>query len=105
MIHSNGIRVPVDDDGASESIEFMSQALPAVIAVIREQIANGHSVLVHCMAGQQRSACVVAGYLIKYHKMSVDEAIEFVRSKKSDAFFWRVHFEESLWSLFVRLNL
>jgi protein-tyrosine phosphatase len=39
-------------------------------------------VLVHCRAGQSRSAAVVAGYLVCNGGMRVDEAIQYVTSKR-----------------------
>jgi protein-tyrosine phosphatase len=38
------------------------------------------------MAGMTRSATVVAAYLIRHQKMSCDEAIRFVQSKRPKAF-------------------
>ncbi len=40
-------------------------------------------VLVHCAMGISRSSSVVIGYLIKYQKMSFDEAYRFVKEKRS----------------------
>lgn len=50
---------------------------------IREEITRGKGVLVHCMQGASRSASIVAAYLMKYHSMESEEAINFMKSKRS----------------------
>ena len=39
-------------------------------------------ILVHCMAGASRSATIVIGYLMWSKKMSFDDALNFVQSKR-----------------------
>lgn len=98
MIHEahEGFRVPVDDNGTPESITDMAKYLPEAVAYIHQRISNGEDVIVHCQAGQQRSAAVVAAYMMRYQEHNVLSALEYVRSKKPDAFFWRANFKESL---------
>lgn len=80
-------RVAVDDDLQRSSTVTMTKALPEVVKWISEMLKSGKTVLVHCYAGQQRSACAIAAYLMSNDSnMSVSEAIEFVRRKKPDAF-------------------
>ena len=43
----------------------------------------GENCLVHCKLGISRSAAVVIAYLIKYYKLSTDEAVDFVKSKRT----------------------
>ena len=43
----------------------------------------GENCLVHCKLGISRSAAVVIAYLIKYYKVSTDEAVDFVKSKRT----------------------
>lgn len=43
-------------------------------------------VLVNCTEGMHRSCTMVACYLIKYEKMNVDQAMKFIKSKRSIAF-------------------
>ena len=87
-----GIRLAVNDDLKPESIQKMTSALPMVVPYIDKY----KRVLVHCAAGQQRSATVVAGYLMYKYNYTVDQAIQYVKSKKPDAFLGGVHFENSL---------
>jgi len=39
-------------------------------------------ILVHCYAGRSRSASLVLYYLIKYHDMSLCDALEYLKSKR-----------------------
>ena len=43
---------------------------------------NDSNVLVHCVVGRSRSVTIVIYYLMKEHKMSVDEAINFIKTKR-----------------------
>ena len=91
-----GIRVAVDDDGSPESMDAMVVALPSVVAKIDAALIVGMRVIVHCLAGQQRSPAVISAYLMKTKKMSLVPTIQFIRSKKADAFFWAVNFRDAL---------
>lgn len=88
-----GTRLYVDDSPAS--VDTMTENLPLMVKYI-EDAPPSTKVLVHCFAGQQRSAIVVAAYLMKTMGLSAQEAIDYVKSKKPDAFAGGVHFMESL---------
>lgn len=71
------LRIPVNDPGNSDSVDMdqvkptddqavMLKALSPVIETIARCRKRGMGVLVHCHAGMQRSAIVVAAYLIRY---------------------------------------
>ena len=45
-------------------------------------IQGNDKILVHCMAGASRSATIVIGYLMWSQKMSFDDALNFVQSKR-----------------------
>ena len=66
-----------------------------MVDLIDNHLKNG-IVVVHCLAGRQRSAAVIASYLIKFHGKSVNESIDFVKSKKRDAFFPHVNFMDTI---------
>jgi protein tyrosine phosphatase len=93
------IRLPVDDNGdPKEFFTFVKEA-PIVIEKIHEYLMKDKNVLVHCLAGQQRSCAVVALYLMYKKKMSIQEAVLYIQERKKDAFFYNVNFLPALLEL------
>ena len=81
------VRVPVEDNGRPEEIKKLGEHIPATVAAIDKYLLEGHTVLVHCRMGRQRSAAVIAAYLMyKYPDFTHDKAISYVRYKKHDVF-------------------
>ena len=95
MISDYGVRIPVDDDFRHESQHTLVQNLPSVIQSIDAVLKNGGKVVVHCWAGQQRSAATVAAYLM-HRGMSMGHAAEHIKSIKPDAFLHSVNFFPAL---------
>lgn len=90
------IKYNVKDDLERSSLLLMQSFLPHAVDAIDRSLHNGVPVLVHCHAGVQRSACVVAAYLMYSEGLSVADAVYEVRKKRPIAFFPRVNFLESL---------
>lgn len=90
------IRIPVDDSLLKKDFIIMMNYLPAVTQIINYVIQNNQNVLVHCYAGMQRSACVVAAYLMYYHKIKLYDAILYIQSIRPIAFTPQVNFIEPL---------
>lgn len=67
-----------------------------VLEKMHYALFNKNKVLVHCFAGIQRSCAIVACYLIKYHGMSVTNAIEYIQKKRPIAFDWNVNFIQAI---------
>ena len=70
-IHSNDMGVPEFDD-LIFSVDF-----------IHRRLENNEPVMVHCLAGLGRTGTILACYLIKYKKMSADDAITKIRKERS----------------------
>lgn len=70
------------DDVEDENI---IRHFPAIIEFMDEAIQSGTSVLVHCMAGVSRSATAVCVYLMQSRIWTPEQAICFVKSKRSVA--------------------
>lgn len=96
MLNDNNIRISVDDDRSEKAINGMLEMLPSIVQIIDDKLKENKIVVVHCLAGQQRSPTVIAAYLIAKKEYTLDDAIEYIRSKKKDAFFWTINFKESL---------
>jgi atypical dual specificity phosphatase len=50
--------------------------------LVQTHIGNGKNVLVHCLAGEGRTGCVLAAYLILTRRIGGDEAMTILRDIK-----------------------
>jgi len=78
------VRVPIDDS-ASDSAR-LAKYLPITSVAIDDVLRYGKNVLVHCRAGMNRSASVVAGYLMFSRGMTAAQAMSFVKRRKPECF-------------------
>ena len=78
-------RVPLGDVHTSDPKEYwhnqkeMLGQMQRMVPVITDRIRRGQRVLVHCRGGQQRSAALVAAYLVASEQMDCDSAINELR--------------------------
>lgn len=71
-------RVPVRDFDAQD----LRRRLPDTARVVHELMEAGHTLLVHCSAGANRSPSAVIAYLHWYCDMELGEAVEAVASRR-----------------------
>ena len=90
------IRIPVLDIQDRRDIDALRDAIVVVVPRIAKHLAEGNDVLVHCVAGRQRSCAVVAAFLMARKGLSREDAIAFVKTKKRDAFFPEANFADAL---------
>lgn len=91
-INSNEIslfRVPVEDSNNEKNVVNFLKLLPLCVDKINRSVNRSENVLIHCKLGRQRSSTVIAAYLIYKKDMSPSDAIDFIRKKDSNAFFWK----------------
>lgn len=80
------IRIPIDDD-ESECDNLLRHIKDTnVLEIMNQSLLTNKTVLVHCYAGIQRSCALVACYLIRYHQMTPESSVAFIRSKREVAF-------------------
>jgi hypothetical protein len=91
------IRIPVNDteDFSEQDTMFHYWTQTDTFSRILDTITQeGHGILIHCQMGRQRSAATVAAFLMT-NGMTKNEAIAFVKSKKTDAFFGAINFDNA----------
>ena len=90
-------RIPVHDNLQADEIRNMTLwSHEAVYKIIEEHIKNKQNVLIHCAAGMQRSAALVAMYLIATKGMAWQQAITFIQGIRPIAFRPSPNFKTSI---------
>ncbi|UJR23192.1 hypothetical protein I4U23_026211 [Adineta vaga] len=72
-------QLPADDTQKQNLLEYFDQAY----SFIHKCLENNEKVLVHCVAGISRSPAIVIGFLMRYAKMNMNDAYDFVKKKRS----------------------
>lgn len=87
------MRIPVDDSLKERDFDLMYSYMPVIVAFIHKHAnVQKNNILVHCVAGRQRSAIAVAVYLVGKHGLTPHDACRVVMHKRKEAF----HFGKSL---------
>jgi len=73
----NYLHISSNDMGVPEFAD-----LTYAVDFIHRRITNSEPVMVHCLAGMGRTGTILACYLIKYQKMSANEATEKIREER-----------------------
>ena len=79
-------RLNVKDNISYNSNMIILKKAIELLPLIHQYIGT-KKILIHCRAGQQRSATLATMYLMKYHNMSAEKAKTFVKEKRPNAFF------------------
>jgi atypical dual specificity phosphatase len=69
--------IPMKDHGAPDVA-----SLEKAVSFLQGQLKEGRVVLVHCLAGEGRTGCVLAAYLVMEKKVGAEEAIRTLRRIK-----------------------
>jgi len=91
-------RIPVDDNGKKEEIDNFYKLVKELLPFIALEYSKGKHILVHCLAGNQRSAAFICAFLIYSKKFTLDEAIQYLLEKKPNVFFFgsQINFKDAL---------
>ena len=89
-------RIPLDDNLQPDEIRNLELWSWEIAYKIAKEYTQGNHILIHCFAGMQRSAAVVAIYLISTFRCTTDEAIAFIKKKRGVAFFGNANFYNSI---------
>ena len=89
-------RIPVDDNLQEDEIRNLELWSTEIAFKIIAEYKEGRHILVHCMAGMQRSAASVAMMLIAFRNMHAQDAMRFIKEKRPIAFHPRANFARSI---------
>ena len=84
--NTTNYRLNVKDNISYNSNFIILKKALILLPIIHKHIGKT-KILIHCRAGQQRSATLATMYLMKYHNMSAEKAKNFIREKRPNAFF------------------
>lgn len=90
------IRLKFNDDSNDNNKLINLLESNKVLEQIHNCVKNGKPVLVHCAMGIQRSATIIACYLIKYYNLSFDKTIMYIKFKREQAFTTGITFKEAI---------
>jgi dual specificity MAP kinase phosphatase len=89
-------RIPLDDNLKEDEIRNMERWSNEIVYSIVSEYRKGRPILVHCMAGMQRSAAAVAMVLIAELRISALQAYQMIKEKRSIAFHPRANFGRAI---------
>jgi atypical dual specificity phosphatase len=72
------LNIPLRDIANQDILKY----LDTCVDFMHEAISLGGKVLVHCSYGVSRSASVIIAYLIKYKKLTYNEAYDFLKNQR-----------------------
>jgi protein-tyrosine phosphatase len=81
----NYIRIPIRD------IEICNKNLTKIFDIsskyIYTKLKNNENILVHCKRGHQRSASIIAAFILKYCNTNLIDTLKFIKYKRKCAFY------------------
>ena len=81
---TDGLGISVEHVPMADHAPPDSNALDECARFLEERLGAGNKVLVHCLAGEGRTGCVLAAYLIRSRGVDAAEALRELREKKPE---------------------
>jgi protein-tyrosine phosphatase len=69
---------------------------------IYKKLKNKENILVHCKWGHQRSACIVAAFIIKYLKIDILDTLKFIKYKRKCTFYRKTCILKNMVSIYLQ---
>lgn len=91
-------RIPVDDNGDESEVDNFYKYVLEILPEIYSLYKYGETILVHCLAGNQRSAAFVCAFLMYCDKLVFEEAVGLLLHKKPNVFYFgeTINFKNAL---------
>ena len=75
------VKLHVKDDNKDSLLHQLDE----VVQLIHHHVSRGDKVVVHCQAGLSRSPAVIMAYLVRFRRLTVEEALAEVRKVRPRA--------------------
>lgn len=89
-------RIPVNDSLQYHDTVNLYQYLPKITAIMGKYYSKQIPILVHCYAGRQRAATVVAAFIMRFIGMDWSNAVKMIQTKRPSAFRPGINFAQAL---------
>ena len=89
-------RVPINDNLEPEEIRNMTLWSHEILYNLIKEHNAANNILVHCAAGMQRSAAVIAMYLIVKNGLSWNQGVLYIQKIRPIAFRPGINFKDSI---------
>ena len=89
-------RVPVDDNLEEDEIRNMELWSTEIAFKMIREYKEGKAILVHCMAGMQRSAAAMACMIIALRNIRAGDAMKLIKDIRNIAFHPKANFGRSI---------
>jgi protein-tyrosine phosphatase len=86
---TNGLEITMGHVPMADHQPPTIEAMKRGVGFILRQEQEGRPVLVHCLAGEGRTGCVLAAYLIRTRKVGAEQAISTLRELKPSFVEWK----------------
>ncbi len=83
-----------DSEESDKLLKILDES--KILNIMHDYISRGKNVLVHCAMGVQRSATIVACYLLKYYKADINTTILHIKHRRPQSFENGVNFTKVL---------
>ena len=83
-----------DPDESDKLLKILDES--KILNIMHDYVTRGKNVLVHCAMGVQRSATIVACYLLKYYKADINTTILHIKHRRPQSFENGVNFVKVL---------
>jgi protein-tyrosine phosphatase len=93
---SSQYRIPVDDNLQPEEIRNMTHWSHETVYKLLKEHNRGRNILIHCYAGMQRSAAIMAMYLIATKGIPWQHAVSYIQGIRPIAFRPSANFKDSM---------
>jgi protein phosphatase slingshot len=79
-INFDYLKISIDDTNNETIINHLDIALKFLNEIKKKK--PNQNVLVHCYMGSSRSASIILAYLIKYYRLTLDDALKLLKEKR-----------------------